>query len=115
MALEGEPIEIIADTTKLGETSSGSGGGFRLTWIPKSAGAYWVKARYPGTLIMYAGCESQTVRIDVITPEQKQQEEMQFWVLVGVGVTTVLAITGAVIYHFEEQRRMELILARGRA
>jgi hypothetical protein len=113
-ALEGKGVEIIADTTKLGEVSSGSGGGFRFTWTPKSVGVYWVRAKFPGDLIIYNGCESQTLRVDVITKEQKQLEEMQFWALVGVGAATVLAVTGAVIYHFERSREMELILARRR-
>jgi hypothetical protein len=39
---------------------------------------------------------------------------MQIWALVGIGAATALAITGAVIYHFEQERRMELILARRR-
>jgi len=113
-ALEGKTVEIIADTIKLGEVSSGSGGGFRFTWTPKDVGVYWVKARFPGDLIVYNGCESQTVKVDVITPEQKQREEMQFWGLVGVGALTVVGVVGAVIYYYEEERRMELLLARRR-
>jgi hypothetical protein len=112
--LEGKTVEIIADTAKIGETNSGSGGGFRFTWTPTSAGTYWVKAHFPGDII-YNGCDSQTVKVEVITPEQKRQEEMQFWALVGVGVAGALGVVGMVLYHFEEQRRMEMILARRRA
>jgi hypothetical protein len=111
--LEGRKIEVIADTAKLGETASGSGGGFRFTWSPTTVGTYWIKARFPGNLI-YNACESQTVRVDVITTEKKREEEMWFWGLVGTGVFGTLIIIGMVLYHVEEMRRMELLLARRR-
>jgi hypothetical protein len=113
-ALEGKTVEIIADTVKLGEVVSGSGGGFRFTWTPTSVGVYWVKAHFPGD-ILFNGCDSETVKVEVITSEQKRQEEMQFWTLVGVCAVGAVAIAGMVLYHFEEQRRLEMILARRRA
>jgi hypothetical protein len=113
-ALGDKTIEIIADTTKLGEATSGSGGGFRFVWTPTSVGVYWVKAHFPGDLILYNGCESQTVRLDVITKEQKAEEERQFFALVGIGAVTVVAIVGVAVYAYEEERRLSLMLAKRR-
>jgi len=109
--LEGKPIEVIADTVKIGDATSGSGGGFRFVWTPMSTGIYWVKSRFPGDLL-YNGCGSATVRVDVITKEQKGEEERHFWTLVGVGAVIALAVVGGVVYTLEEQSRMRLILAR---
>jgi len=102
-ALEDKPIEIIADTAKIGDVTSGSGGGFRFTWTPTSIGTYWVKARFPGDLI-YNGCESQVVRVDVITKEQREAEQMQFWILVGICVAGALGVTGMILYYLGGRR-----------
>lgn len=109
-ALEGKTVEFLADTAKLGETTSGSGGGFRFLWTPRETGTYWIKAHFPGDII-YNRCESQTVRVEVISKEQKREEEMRFWALVGVGVVAVVGVVGGVIYYLQEQRRMEMLLA----
>ena len=109
--LEGRPIEVIADTTKLGEVTSGSGGGFRFVWTPTSVGVYWVKSRFPGS-ILYNECDSATVKVDVITKKQKEEEEKHFWTLVGVGAVITLTVAGAVVYTFEEERKFRLLLTR---
>jgi len=111
--LEGKPIEVIADTTKLGEVSSGSGGGFRLVWTPMSVGVYWVKSHFLGDLL-YNGCDSPTVKVDVITKKQKEEEEKHFWILVGVGAVITLAVVGGAVYSYQEERRFRLLLARRR-
>lgn len=112
-ALEGRTIEVFADTVKLGEVASGSGGGFRFTWAPTAVGVYWVKTKFPGDLL-YNSCESETVRVDVITPEQKRDEDLRFWGLVGVVVAVTIAVVGGIVYTMEEERRMQLLLARRR-
>jgi hypothetical protein len=96
--LEGKTVEIIADTVKLGETNSGSGGGFRFIWTPTSVGTYWIKAHFPGDII-YNGCDSQTVKVEVITPEQKQQEQMYFLAMVGIGAAAAITIIGLILYY----------------
>ena len=100
--LEGRAVEVVADTAKLGEVTTGAGGGFRFAWTPREVGAYWVKARFPGDWL-YSPCESETVKVEVITREQKEAEERQFWALVGVGVATAVGIAGLVLYYMEKR------------
>jgi hypothetical protein len=98
-ALEGATVEIIADTAKLGEVTTGSGGGFRFTWTPTAVGTYYVKARFPGDWVTYNPCESQTIKVEVITPEQKQQEQMYFLAMVGIGAAATVTIIGLILYY----------------
>jgi len=109
-ALEGKTVEILADTAKLGETTSGSGGGFRFLWTPRETGTYWIKAHFPGDLI-YNGCDSQTVRVEVISKEQKEEEERRFWMMVGLGGAVAVAVIGGVLYYIDRSRRREMIMA----
>lgn len=112
-ALEGRTVKILADTTKLGEAKSGGGGGFRFVWTPMYKGAYWIKARFPGDLL-YNGCSSATIKVDVMSREEKEEEERRFWALVGVGAVVTLAVVGGVVYTFEEERRFRMLMLRRR-
>jgi hypothetical protein len=109
--LEGKPIEIIADGGKIGETSTTAGGWFDFIWKPMAAGKYYVKASFPGDIV-YSPSVSRTVEVEVITPEEKQREEMVFWSLVAVGIAAAIGIGVAVYQHYETERYISLALAR---
>jgi hypothetical protein len=111
--LEGKIILIIADSVKVGEALSGSDGKFRFLWTPTNAGVYWVKAHFPGDLT-YNGCDSQTIKVEVITPEQKQQEQMQFYTTLGVVIAGVVGVVALVVHHIEEEKRLETLIAMRR-
>jgi hypothetical protein len=106
-------VDIYADTTKLGTVTTDSGGGFRFVWTPRAVGVYWVKAVYGGDW-WYNGCESPTVKVEVITQEQKRQEELQFYLTLGIIVAGVAGVVAAVLYHFEQERLLQLIMVRRR-
>ena len=112
--LVNKSVKVNADSVRIGDVTSGTGGGFRFVWTPMNVGIYWVKARFLGDLL-YNGCDSPTVRVDVITKEQKEEEEKHFWTLVGVGAVITLAIVGAVVYTYTEEGRLRMLLARRRS
>jgi len=99
-ALEGKPIEILADSTKIGNATTTEGGGFRFTWYPREVGVYWVKARFPGDLI-YDGVESQPVMVEVVTEEEweeAEREKMLFWsAICAAGAIAAVAIAVAYV------------------
>lgn len=112
--IAGAAVDIYADTAKLGTVTTDNSGGFRFVWTPTNVGVYWVKAVYGGDW-WYNGCESPTVKVEVITQEQKRQEELQFWTLVGICVAGAVGVVAAVLYHFEQERLLQtLVTARRR-
>ena len=104
-------VEILADSRVVARAKSDADGVFRATWRPYKAGIYWIKARFPGDW-WYNPCQSKTIRIEVITPEQKREEELRFWAMVGVGAVAAAGIAAAVIYHFETERQLEILAGR---
>ena len=87
--LEGEPVHLVVNGGVVDTQPAGKGGWFRLVWTPEEPGKYTVWARYDGSWINNA-CESPKLGIEVITEEQKREEERRMFI-------TILAISGAVI------------------
>jgi hypothetical protein len=112
--LGGEPVAILVDDREVGSALSGGDGVFHFVWRPTAVGSFLVRARYPGSW-KYDPCESTPIRVEVITEEEKKEEELRFWLMVaGVGVAAVGVIGGVLWYMGESERRRMMMAALAR-
>jgi len=108
--VEGERCLLLVDEVEVASTTTGKEGYFKFAHLFKTTGRYWVKAKYPGSLLVNP-CESLPIEVTVLTEEQKREEELRFLLFVGgVGAVAVIGLVGVVLYA-EEARRRELMLA----
>jgi hypothetical protein len=108
--VEGDRCILKVDEKEVTETITGKDGYFKIAYVFKAAGKYYVKARFPGSLTLNPS-ESLPIEITVLTEEEKKEEETRFWLLVGgIGAAVVIGVVGVAAY-MEESRRRELMLA----
>jgi len=102
-------VDLRVDGTVVASTNTDGEGNFRFAWYLKEVGTYWIKVTYGGDW-MHNPCESNEVRVEVITEEQKEEEERRIWLLAaGIGAVILVAIVGLVAWT-EYSRRRELML-----
>lgn len=115
--VEGEPVHLVVDGQVVDTQPTGKGGWFKLRWAPTKTGKYLAWVRYDGS-IWNNPCESAKVGIEVITEEQRRQEEMRLMGAIAVvGGVVVAAVAGIAAYlHYQRQREemVTLMAARGR-
>ena len=102
-------VSVVVDEKTVGSEMTTAEGFFRVYWKPESPGEYIAKAVFAGTIDMNP-CTSPPIRITVLTPEQKAEEERRFWLTVaGIGGAVILGLVGFAMYLDYQRRREEMM------
>jgi len=96
--LAGATVWLTIDGERVMSDVTDSGGAFKFEYFFKAKGIYWVKACFDGNFI-YSPSESMELAIEVISPEEKAEEERRFWLMVGIASASILALIGACIWY----------------
>jgi hypothetical protein len=106
----GETVAIIVDDREVGSALSGGDGVFHFMWRPATAGSFLVRARYPGSW-KYDPCESTSIHVEVVSKEQKEEEDRRFWLMVAVVGVAAVGVAGGVLWYMGESERRRMMLA----
>ena len=107
--LDGQYIDILVNEQEVARVGVGGGGYFKGIHRFTSPGSFIIKARYRGDGT-FSSAESSPFDVTVITKEQKEEEERNFYLLVGgVGAAGLVGV-GALAYWYERRQRMEMLM-----
>ena len=109
-AFAGAQVHLIVNDEVAASTTTATDGAFSFTHRFTKTGVYRVKARFIGDLINNP-CESPVVEVTVLTKEEKEAEERNFWLMVGGIAAVAVVAVGGVAYYVEESRRREMLMA----
>jgi len=108
--MKNNKIQLVINGQVVEETTTGDAGDFYFHWYPREVNTYWIKAQFPGTVLV-GPSQTLEVAVKAITEEERRKREQQFWIMVGIlGLVGVGAVVGVADY-LRRQRMMAMLLA----
>jgi hypothetical protein len=108
--MKNNKVQLVIDGQVAQTTTTGDAGDFYFHWYPKDVGTYWLRAQFPGTVLV-GPSQTPEVAVEVLTEEEKKRKQQQFWIVVGLATALGLGALGIVAYQIEQQRLMMMMLA----
>jgi len=103
-------IQLVIDGQVVQETTTGDAGDFYFHWYPREVNTYWIRAQFPGTVLV-GPSQSPEVAVKVMTEEDYKKQQQRFWIMVGVAAAVGIGAVAAIAYYIEQQRMMMMLLA----